>query len=122
VLNKDFAMPDSTALSLVDPKRTSDWNLILLNTRKMLEAAHCGDWELVVTLESVRRKSISLFFATGVAPYEAQHVKRGIEEILAADRRLLALTKEQRALAKANIVQFKRRVNAGNVYAANSAA
>ena len=115
-------MPDPTALSLVDPRRTGEWGLILTHTREMLEAARCGDWERVTALETVRREGISRFFATAVARYEAQAVKRGIEEILATDRRVLALTRNQHALARGNIVQFRRRANAHSAYEANSVA
>lgn len=111
-----------TLLSLVDKSRPVEWEGILADTRAMLEAAGSGDWDMAVRLERERRTRIARFFAERPAPHESGWVRRGIEEILESDARLLALSQETKAEAFGEIADLRRKAAANRVYERTAAA
>lgn len=105
-----------TPLTLVDKARPAEWDGILADTRAMLEAASCGDWDGAVRLERGRQVRIARFFAQRPAPHESAWVRRGIEEILGSDARLLALCQAGRARASDGILDLRRGAAAERAY------
>jgi hypothetical protein len=114
-------MTDVPQLSLVDKARPAEWDGILADTRAMLEAASSGDWDSAVRLERERQTRIARFFAARPAPHESAWVRRGIEEILESDARLLALCQAGKAEASSGILGLRRKAAANRVYARTAA-
>lgn len=111
-----------TLLTLVDKARPVEWDGILADTRAMLEAASSGDWGSAVRLERERNARIAQFFAARPAPHEAAWVRRGIEEILESDARLLAICQVGKAEASDGIHELHRSAAANRVYARTASA
>jgi hypothetical protein len=107
---------DVTQLSLVDKTRPGEWNGILADTRAMLDAARSGDWDSAVLLERERQARLAHFFAARPAPHESAWVRRGIEEILESDARLLALCQAGKAEASGGILELHRKAAANRAY------
>jgi hypothetical protein len=105
-----------TLLSLVDNARSSEWEGILTDTRAMLDAATSGDWDSAMRLERERHARILRFFAVAPAPYESTWVRRGIQEILDSDARLLSLCQAGKAEAFGEIVDLRRKAAANRIY------
>lgn len=110
-----------TSLSLVDNDRPFDWDVILEQTRLMLDAAGAGDWERVVVLERERHGRIKRFFSDVPAPHEADWVRRGIEVILELDGRLLTLSQSGKTEASTAVIDIRRKAEANRAYAAHTA-
>lgn len=83
-------------MSIVMDGCSSSLDLFLCVTRELLASAQAGDWERVVALEGSRRPLIHASFPSGVEVDHDPARQAAIQEILDADRVVMALAAEQR--------------------------
>jgi len=99
--------PDAVLSTVTD--RCAQLELILALTQKMLQVAEQPQWELVGKLEAERSHLISSFFETKPTVDEAEHVASVILEVLAADKKIIALS----AIEQRNILVSSQKMHLG---------
>jgi len=89
--------------------RTAQLELIQALTRKMLQMAEEQSWENVSKLESERSHLIYSFFETKPSVAEAELVASVIFEVLAIDKRIVALS----ASEQHKMLESSQKINRG---------
>jgi len=85
----------------------------------MLEDAENDQWQQVIDTEAKRQKLIKDFFNKNQASQHGQEIAAGIEEILAIDRKLMNLGKDNMQMISAKLKKNRTGNRAVNIYSRN---
>ena len=85
-------------------------------TSRMLEAAEAGEWDTLTALEGERRDRLHHFFNRLFMASDAAAITPVLEEMIAIDDRIIALSEKERSQALAGLQEVNRARKADRAY------
>lgn len=98
----------------------SRWETLQQLSEKMLEMAHCADWEHLTELESQRNPLIREYFSAATAQLESETLTRQLNWVQAVERELLDLCILEKNTLSSELLGLQKGKTAGNAYLSNA--
>ena len=101
--------------------RAEQLQALVAGSRRMLQLAESGDWDGVARFQELRQQLAEAFFAKPVDSGEVAAVESAIRQILADDRKITGLGRQQRDHLEQDMDAFRRRRHVARQYGDNQA-